>query len=89
MSYEHIIYDKRRDEHLAVVTINRPEVLNAVNVAATDELTEIWVDFGSDPELWVAMSQSYTAIERVRRSEDSKGGRRAFAEKRAPRWQGR
>lgn len=55
MSYEFIIYERRPDQHLAVVTINRPDVLNAVNVAATEELTEIWDDFGSDPELWVAI----------------------------------
>ncbi len=55
MAYQFIIYDKRPDEHLAVVTINRPEVLNAVNVAATDELTQIWDDFASDPALWVAI----------------------------------
>ncbi len=55
MSYEFIIYEKRPAEHLAVVTINRPDALNAVNVAATAELTEIWDDFASDPALWVAI----------------------------------
>lgn len=55
MSYDFVIYDKRPDEHLAVVTINRPDVLNAVNVAATSELTEVWDDFANDPQLWVAI----------------------------------
>jgi enoyl-CoA hydratase/carnithine racemase len=55
MSYEFIIYDKRPGEHMAVVTMNRPQVLNAMNVAATEELTEIWDDFAGDPELWVAI----------------------------------
>ncbi len=34
------------------------------------------------------MSKSYDAVERARRSEDSKEGRQAFAEKRNPRWRG-
>lgn len=55
MSYQFTIYDKRPDEHLAVVTINRPEVLNAIHPAATEELTRIWDDFAADPELWVAI----------------------------------
>jgi enoyl-CoA hydratase/carnithine racemase len=55
VSYSFVIYDKRPDEHLAVVTINRPEVLNAVHSPATEELTAIWDDYAGDPELWVAI----------------------------------
>ena len=55
MSYKFISYDKRPNEHLALITMNRPEVLNAMNPASTEEMTEIWDDFANDPELWVAI----------------------------------
>jgi crotonobetainyl-CoA hydratase len=40
---------------LSIVTINRPEVRNALNSQAQQELTEIWKDFNEDPEQWVAI----------------------------------
>ena len=55
MSDSFVIYEKRSDEHLAVVTMNRPEVMNALHPPATDELTAIWDDFAADPEMWVAI----------------------------------
>lgn len=55
MTYKFVIYDKRPDDHMALVTINRPDVLNALNPEATGELTEIWDDFATDPDLWVAI----------------------------------
>ena len=55
MNYEFIKYEKRSDKHIAVVTINRPDVLNALNPAATKELSEIWDDFAADSKMWVAI----------------------------------
>ncbi len=55
MPYEFAIYEKRPSEHLAVITMNRPEVMNALHLPATLELTEIWDDFAADPDLWVAI----------------------------------
>ena len=55
VSYKFVIYDKHPKDHMALVTINRPDVLNALNPAATEELTEIWDDFEADPDLWVAI----------------------------------
>lgn len=45
---------ERRD-HLLIVTINRPEVKNALNPPAHLELDEIWNAFDADPSLWVAI----------------------------------
>ncbi len=53
MSYEFAKYEKRG--RIAYVTINRPEVLNALHAAATAELSAIWDDFAEDPECWVAI----------------------------------
>lgn len=55
MAYEFAIYDRRPAEHLAVITLNRPEAMNALHLPATLELNEIWDDFAADPELWVAI----------------------------------
>ena len=44
-----------RDHHLLVVTLDRPDVRNALHRAASDELDQIWTMFESDPELRVAI----------------------------------
>src|SRR3954454_20506801 len=47
------LYEKRG--RIAYVTLNRPEVMNALHLEAHLELTEIWEDFRDDPEVWVAI----------------------------------
>ena len=44
-----------RDGHLLVVTINRPEVRNALHPPANDELHEIWNGYEEDDELRIAI----------------------------------
>jgi enoyl-CoA hydratase len=44
-----------REGRLIVVTINRPEVMNAVHPPANFELARAFDDFAADPELWVAI----------------------------------
>ncbi len=46
-------YEKRG--HIAYVTLNRPEKLNAMNAAMHAELGEIWQDFQNDPALRAAI----------------------------------
>jgi enoyl-CoA hydratase/carnithine racemase len=53
MGYRHALYEKRG--RIAVVTINRPDVMNAVSYAANAELYDIWTDFMADPEIWTAI----------------------------------
>ena len=43
------------DGHLLIVTIDRPDVRNALHRDATDELDQVWNTFESDPELRVAI----------------------------------
>ncbi len=45
----------QKDGHLLVVTIKRPEVMNAVHPPANMELSDIFDEFAADPELWVAI----------------------------------
>ena len=44
-----------RDGRLTIVTLNRPEVLNALHAEAHDELDAVFNDFAADPEQWVAI----------------------------------
>ena len=53
MPYQYAIYEKK--ERIAYITINRPEVMNALHYPAHDELWEMWCDFRDDPEMWVAI----------------------------------
>jgi len=48
-----IRYEK--DGHLARVTLDRPEVLNALHPPAQAELDAIWADFIADDDSWVAL----------------------------------
>ena len=40
---------------LRIVTINRPEVMNALHSEAHHELEGVWDEFAGDPELWVGI----------------------------------
>jgi enoyl-CoA hydratase/carnithine racemase len=53
MAYEFIKYEKH--ERIARITINRPEVMNALHPPANDELSAAFDDFADDPESWVAI----------------------------------
>jgi enoyl-CoA hydratase/carnithine racemase len=44
-----------RDGHLLVVTLDRPQVMNALHRAASDELDEVWNAYATDPDLRVAI----------------------------------
>ena len=44
-----------RREHVTVVTIDRPEQMNALHRDANSELAQIFDDFANDPEQWVAI----------------------------------
>jgi dehydration protein DpgD len=41
--------------HVARVTLNRPEVLNAMNLAMHASLCEVWDDIEADDEVWVVV----------------------------------
>jgi crotonobetainyl-CoA hydratase len=44
-----------REGHLLVVTLQRPDVLNALHPPANRELAQVFDEFAADPELWVAI----------------------------------
>lgn len=53
MSYQYINYEKKG--HVAYVTINRPEVMNALHYETNAELSAAFDDFKQDDESWVAI----------------------------------
>ena len=53
MSYEFITTERRGN--ILLVTLNRPEVYNAVHPPMHHELAEVWDGFTTDPDLWVAV----------------------------------
>jgi enoyl-CoA hydratase/carnithine racemase len=53
MSYEHVIYEKRG--HVAYVTLNRPERMNALDAHSHAELIEVFDDFEQDADAWLAI----------------------------------
>src|SRR5271170_1260979 len=44
-----------REGPLTIVTLNRPEVMNALHPPAHFELNQVFDDFAADPEQWVAI----------------------------------
>lgn len=50
---QHVIYEKKG--HVAYVTINRPEVRNALHSYAYVELRSCWRDIGLDPNIYVGI----------------------------------
>ncbi len=47
--YQHLLFE-RKDDGILLITINRPDVLNATNSRLHWELSRVWLDIGDDPE---------------------------------------
>jgi len=59
-----ILYEKRG--RVAYITINRPEARNAVDPETMQELSNAWIDFRDDDDLWIGVltgagNQSFSA----------------------------
>ncbi|MFX1277893.1 MAG: enoyl-CoA hydratase-related protein [Promethearchaeota archaeon] len=53
MEYEHIIVEK--NNHITIITLNRPEVLNAIHPYISLELGHAINEFEDEPNAWVAI----------------------------------
>jgi enoyl-CoA hydratase/carnithine racemase len=53
MAHEFATYEKK--DRIGIVTINRPERMNALHPPANFELHEIWNEFERDPDVWVGI----------------------------------
>src|SRR5438552_11353622 len=85
MELKFIKYEKRG--HLAYITLNRPEVMNALHPPCHLEMDQVWDDFAGDREMWVAIltgagerafsagnDLKWTAEHRGERPQMAKGG---------------
>ena len=66
---------EKRANGVAVVTLNRPQVLNALDVPAKERLGEIWQEIADDPQVRVAVLWARAA----RRSAPAPTSRRSTA----------
>jgi enoyl-CoA hydratase/carnithine racemase len=48
-----VIFEKK--ERIAVITINRPEAMNAIDPETSEELGKAWLEFRDNPDLWVGI----------------------------------
>ena len=53
MTFEHILFEKKNS--IAYVTVNRPKVLNALNMATMEELRSAFTDIKNDAAIRVAL----------------------------------
>ncbi|MEI8358665.1 MAG: enoyl-CoA hydratase-related protein [Deltaproteobacteria bacterium] len=53
MGYEFVSVERR--DRVLWVTMNRPEVMNALHPPCHEEMQRIWDEFAADPEVWVAV----------------------------------
>ena len=49
------IHYEKDDEHIAVITIDRPEAKNSADMELFKQLREAWDRFAEDPDAWVAI----------------------------------
>ena len=52
MSY--VEYEKKNN-HIAVITLNRPEKLNALNPEMMADLCKAWIKYSDDDDAWIAL----------------------------------
>jgi enoyl-CoA hydratase/carnithine racemase len=50
-----MVIDVRKEGKVAIITINRPEALNAINLAVARELSAAIIAFRDDPDVWVGI----------------------------------
>ena len=49
------IHYEPRDDHILVITIDRPEAKNSLDLYHFRDLAKAWRDFGADDDLWIAI----------------------------------
>lgn len=55
MSYEHLIYELDRDAHIATVTLNKPDRLNAIDQQDHRDILELCERIQQDDDVWAVI----------------------------------
>ena len=71
MNLTTVEYEKRG--HIAYVTLNRPDKLNAMNADMHRELGEVWDDFQQDDAMRRGLAQRERRVGRARQSRGRRG----------------
>ena len=53
MAYQYIHVEK--EDHITTITLNRPEVMNALHPPTSEEMGQAFDDFAADEDAWVAI----------------------------------
>ncbi|MEE9556832.1 MAG: enoyl-CoA hydratase-related protein, partial [Candidatus Adiutricales bacterium] len=53
MAFEHITVEQK--DHVTIVTMNRPEVMNAISPVTSGEMAEAINAFDGDPNAWICI----------------------------------
>ena len=55
MAYQHVVYEVDRAAHVALVTLNKPERLNAIDQQDARDLLEVIARIRRDDDVWAAI----------------------------------
>lgn len=55
MTYDHILLEIDHETHIAVITLNKPEKLNALNQDDAKDLLDICAKIQADDDIWVVV----------------------------------
>lgn len=55
MSYKNILFDVNRETHIATITLNKPDKLNAINQDDARDILDICERIQDDDDIWVAI----------------------------------
>ena len=78
MSYETVLYDV--SDHVATLTLNRPEVMNAFNQRMCEEIQDVWMRARLDDDVRVVVVQANggrafsVGVDRKNKEEGSSSG---------------
>jgi enoyl-CoA hydratase/carnithine racemase len=80
MAYKTILYET--GDRVATITLNRPEVLNAINDEMVEELRDAYLRAEDDPEVWTVLvtgaGRALCAGADVTKIPQTEGGQRSF-----------
>ena len=55
MSYRHLLFDIDRDRHVATITLNKPERLNAIDQQDKVDILDVIAKVQADDDVWVVI----------------------------------
>jgi enoyl-CoA hydratase/carnithine racemase len=81
--FQNVLYEK--DGHIATITINRPDKLNAIDAQTSFELRQAFTDFRDSDDLWVAIvtgagERAFSTVNDLVAMSQAMAGKSTFSE---------